>query len=95
MYTGKMPPDATDVIAEDFNFGKDCRAYNEQRQGKIGVQLCYQTILPADVVLVHIDLKEYLCCQMIKRGEVLNQMVTGPLKSPAERVSRIPAIDPG
>ena len=34
---------------------------------------------------------------MIKRGQVLKkkQMVTGPLKSPAERVSRIPAIDPG
>ena len=91
-----MPPYATDVVAKDFDFCKDCGAYNEQRQSKIGVQLCYQTILPSDVVLVHIDLKQYLCCQKIKRGEVLNenQMVTGPLKSPAERVSRIPAIDP-
>ena len=85
------------MVAKDFDFGKYCRADNEQWQGKVGVQLRDKTILPSDVVFVHIDLKEYLCCQKIKRSKVLKekQMVTGPLKSPAERVSRIPAIDPG
>ena len=55
-----MLPDATDVIAKDFNFGKDCRAYNEEWQGKVGMQLGDQTILPSDVVLVYIDLEEKL-----------------------------------
>ena len=54
----KMLPDATDVIAKDFNFGKDCRADNKEWQGKVCVQLGNETILPSDVVLVHIDLKE-------------------------------------
>ena len=55
-----MLPDATDVIAKDFNFGEDCRADNEEWQGKVGMQLGDQTILPPDVVLVHIDLEERL-----------------------------------
>ena len=70
-YTRKRSPYATDVVAKDFDFGKDCRADNEQWQGKVGVQLRDKTILPADVVFVHIDLKEYLCCQKIKQSKVL------------------------
>ena len=48
------------MIAKDFNFGEDCRADNEEWQGKVGMQLGDKTILPPDVVLVHIDLEERL-----------------------------------
>ena len=50
-------PDATDVVAKNFNFSKDCGADNKEWQGKVGMQLRHQTILPPDVVLVHIDLE--------------------------------------
>ena len=50
-------PDATDVVAKNFNFSKDCGADNKEWQGKVGVQLRHQTILPPDVVLVHINLE--------------------------------------
>ena len=53
-------PDATDVVAKNFNFSKDCGADNKEWQGKVGMQLRHQTILPPDVVLVHIDLEERL-----------------------------------
>ena len=48
------------MIAKDFNFGKDGRADNKQWQCKVGMQLGDQTILPSDVVLIHIDLEERL-----------------------------------
>ena len=50
-------PDATDVVAKNFNFSKDCGADNKEWQGKVGMQLRHQTILPPDVVLVHINLE--------------------------------------
>ena len=52
----KRSPDAADVVAEDFDLGKDGGADDEQRQGEVGVELRHQTVLPPDVVLVHIDL---------------------------------------
>ena len=48
------------MIAKDFNFGKDGRADNKEWQGKVGMQLGDQTILPSDVVLVHINLEDKL-----------------------------------
>ena len=48
------------MIAKDFNFGKDGRADNKEWQGKVGMQLGDKTILPPDVVLVHIDLEDKL-----------------------------------
>ena len=52
----KRSPDAADVVAEDLDLGKDGGADDEQRQGEVGVELRHQTVLPPDVVLVHIDL---------------------------------------
>ena len=52
----KRSPDAADVVTEDFDLGKDGGADDEQRQGEVGVELRHQTVLPPDVVLVHIDL---------------------------------------
>ena len=48
------------MIAKDLNFGKDCRADNKEWQSKVGMQLGDETILPSDVVLVHIDLEDKL-----------------------------------
>ena len=44
------------MVTEDFDLGKDGGADDEQRQGEVGVELRHQTVLPPDVVLVHIDL---------------------------------------
>ena len=44
------------MVTEDFDLGKDGGADDEQGQGEVGVELRHQTVLPPDVVLVHIDL---------------------------------------
>ena len=56
------------MIAKDFDLGKDCCADNKEWQGKVCMEFGNETILPSDVVLVHIDLKEKVQLTADQRG---------------------------
>ena len=83
-----LVPDASNMVSKNLNLSKDGHTGNEQGQGKAGMKLSNKAILPSNVIFIDINLEKDV------RKETGEKILTGPLKSPAARVSTMPAIGP-
>ena len=76
------------MVSKNLNLCKYGHTGNEKGECKASMQFCNKTILPSNIIFIDINLEKEI------RKETEEESLTGPLKSPAARVSTMPAIGP-